>query len=148
MKMDDESLEQVEWQLAGTRFPAAPSGLRAAVLSGVQLELRASRWDRRLAWTTALLLIVGVGLNVGIVWQESIAGGSRARSRAPTASRQSLVDTAVLVAEATDAATGSQFARQLAALSGRELTADDAAAIDAAIGQSPAVHHNENRSRG
>jgi hypothetical protein len=148
MKMDEESLEQIEWQLAGTPMPAAPSGLRAAVLSGVQRELRASRWDRRLAWTAALLLIVGVGLNVGIVWQESIAGGSRTKSRAPMASRQSLVDTAVLVAEATDAATGSQFARQLAALSGRELTADDAAAVDEAISQSPAVYHNENRSRG
>jgi hypothetical protein len=148
MTMDEDSLEQIEWQLAGTRVPAAPNSLRAAVLSSVQRELRASRWDRRLAGTAAVLLIVGMGLNVGIVWHESIEDGARARPSAPVASRQSLVDTAVLVAEATDAATGSHFARQLAALSGRELTADDAAAIDAAIGRSAAVHHNENRSKG
>jgi hypothetical protein len=48
-------------------------------------------------------------------------------------SRQSLVETAVVVAQATDAATGRRFARQLAAISGHKLTADDAAAIDAAI---------------
>ncbi len=47
--------------------------------------------------------------------------------------RQSLVDTAIVVAEATDAATGRRFARQVAAISGHELTADEAAAIDAAI---------------
>jgi hypothetical protein len=52
------------------------------------------------------------------------------------------------VAEATDAATGSQFARQLAALRGRKLTADEAAAIDAAVGHSPGVHHNDNGRRG
>jgi hypothetical protein len=44
----------------------------------------------------------------------------------------SLVDTAIVVAEATDATTASQFARQLAVMTGRELTVDEAAEIDAA----------------
>ena len=54
-------------------------------------------------------------------------------ARLPDELRQSLVDTAVVVAEATDAATGSRFARQLAAMSGEELTAHEQKAIDAAV---------------
>lgn len=47
--------------------------------------------------------------------------------------RQSLVEAAVVVAETTDAATGSRLARQLAAMSGRGLTVDEQAAIEAAV---------------
>lgn len=131
--MEKDSLEPIERQLSGVRPRGAPSELRAAVLADVRRELRAARWDRRLARAAAVLLVVGVGLNVAMGWRSTgLRDGSRQQVVQST-ERNSLVDTAVVVAEATDAATGSRFARQLAAMSGRELSADEAAAIDAAV---------------
>ncbi|HEY3392829.1 MAG TPA: hypothetical protein VGK58_08985 [Lacipirellulaceae bacterium] len=128
--MNDESLDYIERQL---RFGVlgAPPALRAAVLAGIRRELRAARWDRRMARAAAVLLIVGIGLNVSI----GVHSLNRQDTRQQIArtSSQSLVETAVVVAEATDAATGMRFARQLAAMSGLELTSAEAAAIDAAL---------------
>jgi hypothetical protein len=146
--MDQDSLEHVEQQLTVMPSFVAPRELRTLVLADLRRELRASRWDRRLARAAVALLVVGAALNAGIIVQERIAYSAAGRTGAQMTSRQALVDTAVLVAEATDAVTGSRYARQLAVMSGRELTADEAAAIDAAIGRSPAVHHNDNRSKG
>jgi hypothetical protein len=73
------------------------------------------------------------------------AGGGLAIA-APLNPRRSLVDTAVVVAEATDARTGRQFARQLAAMTGYKLTVDEAAAIDAAVGQ--ASHDSSEGKKG
>ncbi len=131
--MNDDSLEVIERQLTAVLPSGAPPELRGAVLTDVQHELRAARWDRRLVRAAVVLLVVGVGLNVAVGLRTA---GPRIGSQPPVAqssTRQSLVDTAVVVAEATDAATGNRFARQLAAMSGRELTADEAAAIDAAV---------------
>jgi hypothetical protein len=144
--MSEESFEAIEQQLSMSFRHNAPPELRPAVLVDVERELRASRWDRRLGQTAFGLLAVGVGLNAGIILQESIGDGARDRPLAHVASRQSLVDTAVLVAEATDSATGSRFARQLAAIIGRELTADEAAAIDAAV--RPAGRETTNGNKG
>jgi hypothetical protein len=131
--MNEESLERVERQLAQLRPRGGGSELRAAVLADVERELRASRWDRRLARAAAVLLMVGVGLNVAVGLRSDGAHDGSRQSMAQSSARQSLVDTAAVVAEATDAATGSRFARQLAAMSGRELTAEESAAVDAAV---------------
>jgi hypothetical protein len=64
--MENEALEEIERQLTGLHPSAAPGALRAAVLAGVQRELRGARWDRRLARAAAVLLVLGVVLNVSI----------------------------------------------------------------------------------
>jgi hypothetical protein len=130
--MSDESLEQLEQQLAGLRPATAPHELRTAVLADVRRELRASRWDRRLARAAAVLLIVGAGLNVTI-GMKSVHDGARTAPIVQTRPRQSLVDAAVVVAQATDARTGRQYARQLAAMIGQPLSDDEAAVVDAAV---------------
>jgi hypothetical protein len=131
--MDSESLEQVERQLAGFRPSAAPAELRASVLAEMHRELRASRWDWRLARAAAVLLVVGIGLNLAIGFSSFGSSDVRSRPVAHSNSQQSLLDTAVVVAQTTDAATGRRFARQLAVLSGYELSKAEEAAIDAAV---------------
>lgn len=131
--MNDETCELVEGQLAAFQRPAAPPALRAVVLADVERELRAARWDRRLGRVAVGLLVIGLGLNFSAGWQFSGSMNGRRENVARAEVRPSLVDTAVIVAEATNAETARRFARQLAAMSGREITADEAAAIDAAI---------------
>ena len=81
----------------------------------------------------ALLLTVGVGLNVAIGLRTFEPRDGAHRLVARSSAGPSLIDTAVVMAEATGPATGSRFARRLAAMSGRELTVDELAAIDAAV---------------
>jgi hypothetical protein len=139
--MTDETLEQIESQLGKMRPVAAPRDSRSAVLADVHRELRASRWDRRLARIAAVLLILGVGMNAGTVLKPA-REYSRSLQVAESSARQSLVNTAVVVAEATDARTGSEYARQMAVMIGHRLTADDQAAIDAAVGTGLPVSTN------
>ena len=143
--MSDESLEQVERQIASMRVVGSPIELRGAVLGNVRRELRAARWDRRMASAAAVLLVLGIGLNAAIGQSDGSGGGKTPRARR-SETRPSLVDTAIAVAQATDAPTGQQVARQLAAMTGRELTADEAAAIEAAV-RRPASR-NTPRNRG
>jgi hypothetical protein len=131
--MSDEFLEQLERQIASLRTVGSPVELRGAVLCKVQRELRASQWDQCLMRVAALLLMVGVGLNVATRLRMSEPRDGAHRLVARSGAGRSLVDTAVVVAEATGPATGSQFARRLAAMSGRRLTVDELAAIDAAV---------------
>ena len=142
--MSGENVEHIEQQLAGLKPAGAPRALRAAVLADVQRELRASRWDRRLVRAAAVLLIIGVGMNAAIGFR-SARDGRPAHLVAESGARQSLVETAVVVAEATDARTGSRYARQLAAMIGHALTEDEAAAIDAAVHLSPTPRTNGNK---
>jgi hypothetical protein len=145
--MNDESIESIEKQMIAAHPRGAPDGLRAAVLADIARELRSSRWDRRLVRAAAVLLVVGMGLN-GAVGMRGATSPSGTQPRlVQSAPRQSLVDTAIVVAEATDAATGSRFARQLAAMSGRDLTSDEVAAIDAAV-RRPGSHETTNGNRG
>lgn len=131
--MDEQPLDEFEQQLAAAR-PAGPAGeLRAVVLGGVARELRATRWDRRLAHAAMLLLVVGVGLNASLALDGSRPDDRRASQVAADRSQESLVETAVVVAEATDAETGRQVARQLAAWRGRRITGEEVAAIDLAL---------------
>ncbi|MFO0791350.1 MAG: hypothetical protein U0805_17965 [Pirellulales bacterium] len=141
--MDDE-LEQIEAQLAGLPQGGLPTELRAAVLANVQRELREARWDRRLARVTLGLLVVGVALNFTAGRLSQIPG------RLPVAMAHaqvdsSLIQTAVVVAEVTDASTGWSYARQVAALSGREISPEEAAAIDAALEHSMSANSNGKR---
>ena len=135
--MNDESMETVERRLACFDSRGVPPGLRENVLADVQRELRAARWDRRLARAAVVLLVVGVGMNVAIGLRPSDSGSDRVAQNHSGEARRSLVETAVVVAQATDASTAIQFARQLAAMTGRELTPDEAAAIDAAVQRQP-----------
>jgi hypothetical protein len=145
--MDHDALEKVERQLASLPRNDAPYGLRAAVLANVSRELRAAQWDRRLARTASALLLVGVGLNMAIGLPSADLRGGQSPTEARASSQQSLLDAAIVVAEATDAATASRFARQLAAMSGQELTHDQAAQIDAAVSRA-ADHGGTNGNRG
>jgi hypothetical protein len=142
----NESSNQIEQQLAGLQLPAAPRELRGVVLAGVERELRAARWDRRLMRVAAVLFMTAVGLNAGLAWQSKVFSDGAPRKPPVTRSRESLVEAAIVVAKATDAETGWRIARQLAALRGHELTRDDAAAIDTAIKRaSPQITTKGNR---
>jgi hypothetical protein len=131
--MSDESLEQIERQISLLRGINSPAELRGVVLEDVRRELQSARWDRRMARLTAALLFVGVGINLLIGVRSGTSYPGRLADDRQAVTRTSLVDTTVLVAEATDAATARRFARQMAAMAGRPLTEDDAAAIDAAV---------------
>jgi len=136
--MNSDSFENLEQRLAAIPPRGAPSALRSAVFDDVHRELSAARWDRLLARAAAILLVVGVGMNAAIgVWpapqptKHLIAGPMQ----------HSFVQLAVSVAEATDVQTGRRYARHMATLTGRTLTGDDVAAIDAAVNRqvSPAM---------
>ncbi len=137
-KMSDESLERIERQLASLRPDGAPAELRGAVLAGVRSELRAARWDRRLARAAVVLLAVGVGMNVIVAVRPDGFVGRAPVARGP--SQATLLAAAATVAEATDAETGIRFAHQLAALGGVALDSDQSSAIDAAARERAARH--------
>lgn len=131
--MNHESIEELERQMFASA-PSAPSALRDEVLRDVRRELRASTWDRRLARAAVLIVATGAGLNAGLAWRGARNAAESFAGRGEMGDLQSsLVETAIAAAEATDAETGRLVARQLAALSGRALTAEQTAAIDAAI---------------
>ena len=96
-------------------------------------ELRAARWDRRLAQAAIVLLVIGVGMNASLVFRGAKSFDRHATQVARGRSQESLIETAIVVTEATDAETGRRFVRQIAAMSGRELTDQELEAIDAAI---------------
>ena len=128
--MNDDIVDQIESQIGSTTAAGLPAELRAAVLADVRSELRAARWDRRLGRAAAVMLVAGVGLNAALARHSDRFQPSHVAA-SPT--RDSLIHTAVIVAEATDATTARRYARQFAALQGRQLSGDDAAAIDAAV---------------
>jgi hypothetical protein len=128
--MSDDTLNNIERQISAADMPGLPGELRSRVLADVDRELRAARWDQRLARIVAAVLVIGVGLNVMNVT------GSSAQNRPANLQaadvRASVVDTAIVVAQVSDVATAERFARQVAAAMGRTLTADEEAAIGAA----------------
>lgn len=131
--MDDDSVETIERQLARFASRGLAPRLRESVLANVRQELRAARWDRRLARAAAVLLALGVGMNAAIGLRSADSQSARIARGRPAEARPSLVETAIVVAEATDAPTAHRFARKMAALAGRKLTDDEAAAIEAAV---------------
>jgi hypothetical protein len=130
--MNPDPIDEFKRQLASARHAGAPTALRGLVLSDIERELRAARWDRRLARAAIVVLVVGVGLNAALVFGENETRVAPHRQLAARDSQQAIVDTAIIVAEATNGETARQFARQMAALSGRELTDQEIATIDAA----------------
>jgi hypothetical protein len=126
----DELESQLAVELAAVRPADAPAELRGAVLGSVHRELRAARWDRRLARVAAILLAVGIGLNAYQVVAPMRAAVPHSRPVARVESSEKLIQTAIVVAEATNADTGRLFARQWAAMSGRALTERELDAID------------------
>jgi hypothetical protein len=130
---DNEPLDEFESQLAVVRASGAPTALRGTVLSDVGRELHAGRWDRRLMRFAVLLLVVGIGFNAALMFMEAPRGNALPGSLAMPRSRDSLIETAIVVSESTDAATGRRFAEQWAAYSGRELTAQEVEALDSLV---------------
>src|SRR3954471_758545 len=116
--MSDEPLEQFERQIATMRIVGSPMELRGAVLGGVERELRAAQWDRRLARLAAVLVFLGVGMNAAAGLQSNSTGVRHLARERRAESPTSLVNTAIVVGEATDARTAHQFAQQMAALEG------------------------------
>jgi hypothetical protein len=109
-----ENGQPLEARLARCAPAGAPAELRAAVLGQVRRELRAARWDRRLARVAAVLFAVGIGAS-GLVMRPYSSTSSGPASR-PTP--QTIGRLAATVAGATDLETARQFALQMAALQG------------------------------
>jgi hypothetical protein len=130
--MNRDDFEELEHRLAGQGVMPLSMDLRGAVLADVHRELAAARWDRRLARVAAVLLAIGVGMNL-VIGLRSDNSTSASRQIASVPSQDSLVRVAKTVADATDAETGSRFARQMAAMSGVLLSSEQSAAIDAAV---------------
>jgi FPC/CPF motif-containing protein YcgG len=131
--MNTEPFDEFESQLAAVRKGSAPSALRSAVLNDVDRELRASRWDRRLMRAAMLLLVIGVGFNTALVFDDARSESAFPRAAATARSREALIETAVVVSDSTDAATGRRFAEQWAAYSGRELTAQEVETLESLV---------------
>jgi hypothetical protein len=130
--MNNEPFDEFERGLPDLQPAPVPPQLRAAVLADVHRELRADRWDRRMARTAVALLAVGIAMNVLSVTRSHRATRSEMASIGPP---ESLTQVAVAVAEATDAQTARRFARQWAARAGWRMGGAEAAAIDAALNQ-------------
>lgn len=128
----ENDLTGIEERLARHEVSGPATELRGAVLADVHRELAAARWDRRLARAAAVLLVVGIGMNVAMGWQSS-GPNSAVRRVADGPSQAAIVQFAVTIAEATDPETGRRFARQLAAMSGISVSSEQSAAIDAAV---------------
>jgi hypothetical protein len=145
--MNNDPIDEIERQIAERLPSGAGAGLRSAVMADVHRELGASRWDRRMARVAASLLIAGLVLNVAVNRRlpDSSDSGRLAAARSNAAG--TLVDRAVIVAEATDPVTGQRFARQLAAITGRALTRDEAAAIGSTV-QKKSSRPETNNSKG
>src|SRR5262245_61977757 len=100
--MSDESLEQVEKQIAAIPAMGSPAELRGAVLGDVRRELRAARRDRRLARAATMLFVIGVGMNAALGLLPEQSDASRF-AHSHVGSQPSLVEAAAVIAEATDA---------------------------------------------
>jgi hypothetical protein len=125
-----DDLESIERRLTNLPLPSAPASLRSTVLKDVHRSLNAQRWDRRMGRVAVALLAVGIGLNATAGWR----GRQPAQNPALTESRpDAIARVAVLMAEATDAETGRQFARRLAALDGMKLSPQQEASIQQQI---------------
>jgi hypothetical protein len=119
MNDDDQELEQ---RLVCALQRSAPEGLRAPTLSEVRRELAAARFDRRLGRLAAAVLFVGIGLNAALVLRGDARSSDGAEATTARSSQTALAQTAIVVADATDAETARRFVRQIAALTGSELS--------------------------
>ena len=130
--MNEESIEQIEQQLARLQPARSPAELRTRTLKTVHRRLAGQRWESRLARVAAALMVLGIGMN-------ALMSGPSARQSSNSIATLSdpdvLVRTAVTVAQVSDAKAGSDFARHLAILSGSPLTDAQEAAIQQAIKQ-------------
>jgi hypothetical protein len=142
--MDDPVPEAIERQLASLPLAAAPSELRGGVLGLVRRQLLAQHWDRRLGRAAAAALVVGVGLNAAISWR----GGQPSSNQAVVEFKpDAITQAAIAMAQATNAETGVQIARHLAALGGMTLTQQQQAEIQTQI-ESHSRHSTGQRKEG
>jgi hypothetical protein len=124
--MNNESYDPLEQQLASSQSHQAPTELRTVVLAHVSRRLTAAKWDRRLGRMSISLLILGVGLNLLMVEQQS---SPRTNDIAHAPQPETIVQMGIVMAEVTDTKTADQFARRLAALGGWTLTDQQTATI-------------------
>src|SRR5688572_25953103 len=120
--MMNDDVQELEQRLACAMPRGAPANLRDAALAQVQRELSSARWDKRLGCLAAGIFISGVVLNAGVVLQGDSRSSDAAKSRMAANSRAALAETAVIVADATDAETARRFVRQMVALGGWDLS--------------------------
>ena len=112
----DEFNDSVEEQIARLQPRAAVAGLREATLGRVNRELRSSRWDIRFGRVAAVLLLMGIGINVATVNKRLVLTTGVQLADRPTA--ESIAELAVTMADVNDSRTVSIYARHLATLSG------------------------------
>jgi hypothetical protein len=129
-RVDDSELESIEWQLSQLPLASAPHQLRTAVLSDMRRQVKAQRWERRMAQAAVALLLAGIGMNAAVGWQSRQSGANPAIADSRP---EAIARAAAFMAEATDAETGREFARHLAALSGTTLDRQQEAAIERQI---------------
>src|SRR5947209_7864580 len=142
--MDDPALEPIERQLASVPLAGASAKLRGEVLTSVRRQLAAQRWDRQLGRAAAAVLVVGIGLNTAISWR----GGQPPLNKAVAEFKpDAITQAAVAMAEATDAETGVQISRHLAALGGITLSQQQQVEIQAEI-DSHSRHVTRQRKEG
>lgn len=124
----DQFDDSVEMQLARLHPRVVVGGLREVTLERVHRELRSSRWDRRLGHVAAVLLVVGIGMNVATVNKRLLLPTDGQLAARPTT--ESIAELAVSMAGVTDIETASLLARHLAALNGFPPGSHQAEAIE------------------
>jgi hypothetical protein len=128
--MNEEFIDPFEEQLRVLPMGEAPKGLRDVTLAAVHRQLAAARWERRIARTTVLLLLLGVALNVRFdTDQENRSEVDMASKSMP----ENIIEVGVSVAEVTDSETGSRFAKRMANLVGSQMTRQQVIALEQAI---------------
>jgi hypothetical protein len=123
---DLDDLESIERHLTNLPLPTAPPSLRSVVLGNVHNNLKAQRWDQRLARVAVVLLAAGAALNAALVWRGGQSGASQSF---PASSAELITRAAIEVGELTDAETAKHFAQHLAAMNGTTLSLEQEATI-------------------
>ena len=127
----DQFDDSVEIQLARLQPRADVGGLRESTLGRVRRELRSSRWDHRLVRVAAVLLVVGIAMNVATIRDRRTLPTGGQLATHPTA--DSIAELAVTMAEENDVKTANIFGRHLASLKGLPLDSHEVVAIEREI---------------
>ncbi len=132
--MQPESFHEIEQKLCALTRPNAADALRAAVLDDAQRELRAARWDRRLARTAIAVVLAGITINatVGLVPPHVFGWGSSSSVAAGPWQRR-LEATAMGIANLVDPGSSTPSAEHLMLSSQLALGPNPWAAYDEAV---------------
>lgn len=120
--MPDQPLSELEKRLQEQTLPGAPAKLRAAVLAGVDQELKTTTWDRRLSRAAVLLLVAGLGLN-GFIGLSAEHREAMLAQQAPVPRRVS--DITEMIALVTSPEQAAEIQQQLLSVHRRALQSSD-----------------------